>query len=74
MTSEEYEKLEVGQHLWVKDTDGKLIMCMKDKFGLEVCGPWECGINDENLKIIELVSIPKGYAVKDLYYIAIGEG
>lgn len=63
-----FEDLKIGQHLWVL-SDNKLLMVAKfDKSGYEVCGAWECGIDKNDCKIIELVDAPKGYEEIKMYY------
>lgn len=54
-----------GQHFWATyKATGKIVMVMKSYNYhniYEVCGPWECGIKEDEISLIERVYRPKGY-------------
>ena len=63
-----FEDLKIGQHLWVLQAEELLMVAKFDEDGYEVCGPWECGIDKNDCKIIKLVNPPKDYEKTKLYY------
>lgn len=64
-----FKELKLGQHLWVLHNTGMLMMVAKfDEKGYDVCGPWECGVSEEECKIIELIDKPEKYKTTEMYY------
>lgn len=69
------DKVKIGQHCWaIMDgwSNGKgelLVVCLKESdAGYEVCGPWECGANANDLKIVSIINKPRKHKGKGLYY------
>jgi hypothetical protein len=62
-------ELQAGTHFWAMHDD-QLVMMMKDEEGYYyVCGGWECSIPENSIEVIEIVHLPKGYTVNQLYYL-----
>ena len=71
MTQKEYEAIPYGQHFWGIHENAfvkPLVMLAKLEFGLEVCGPWECGTCFKDVTVIALIDFPAGHSKETLYY------
>jgi len=65
-----HDQMEPGDHAWAT-MRGKLVVVMRVSNGFsdyEVCGPWECGCNEEGVNLIKRLEIPKGHEQTQLYY------
>jgi hypothetical protein len=63
------EELKPGDHFWAK-LDDKLVAMMLDHEGdYLVCGGWECSVRAEEFEFIEMIPLPNGYSVDQLYYL-----
>jgi hypothetical protein len=61
-------QIKVGDHFWCLTDENKLIVGLKTKRGIYVCGNWEGIVSESELKIIELIEKPKMYENTPLYY------
>lgn len=64
----EFEKIKIGQHLWVL-MDGKLLVVAKfDDYKYQVCGDWETGIRPYECEIVKFIDLPDGFEGVEMYY------
>ena len=63
-----HSDLKPGDHAWAM-YDGKLMVVMRVRDGYEVCGPWECGIGEDGLELVQRIDRPKGAENVPLYYL-----
>ena len=63
------EELEINEHAWVLHKHEKsLIMVLRTTHGLEVCGAWECGLDENNVTLITKIPKPADFKSFPLYY------
>jgi len=61
------KKIKNGDHCWAISND-QLLIVLKTEGRFEVCGAWECGIRESDIKIIEVIKKPKKAETTKLYY------
>lgn len=60
--------MERGDHAWAVLQE-KLVVVMRVKDGYFVCGPWECGVDEDEVILLERIERPKSAKEMPLYYL-----
>lgn len=60
--------LPIGTHFWAK-MDDKICVIGKMEDSYQVCGAWECGVDEKYFEVLELIKLPEGHTFKNLYYL-----
>jgi hypothetical protein len=57
-----------GKHYWAINKDFGMMIVLKTRNRYQVCGAWACGIDENEINIIEEIAEPDGYRGHNLYY------
>ena len=63
-----HEQTKNGKHYWAISKEYGMLVVLKIDDAYQVCGPWECGVSEQHIEIIEEIKEPRGYEGYKLYY------